>query len=471
MGHTRREFIKRTAPGLVGVPVLGAVEAPFVWTADKTSQTTELLGERRPSLIVIYLRGGADPLNTIVPYRDEDYYAARPSIAIPAPTSPQQIKDGTAAIPLTQNFGLHPSMEPLAELFKQRQMAAIVNVGSTHETRSHFDAQDFMERAAPGIKSIYEGWLNRYLRSTEKPDDHYLRGFSPQPLLPRSLRGRYPVLAAPGPGSVGALRVFEDLYRPVKADPAAAAREREEAERLSKLSPAKRRAAERARRREEEKFGKPPVTAEQLAPLVSNAGASTVEKLSRLNSILASSERKKRKGYPNGGFPGQLAAIAQIIKAGLPLEISAVDYGGWDHHSYQGGMNGTMANMLRHLSESIRAFVRDLGPKRMRNVVILTMSEFGRTVRENGSQGTDHGHGGFMLAIGGRVNGGKIYGRWTGLSPRSLYQKRDLPVRTDFRDVFAETLAALYRFDSKETGFFPGFKNSLKRPLEFLVRA
>ncbi len=438
---SRRDFIKKTACGVM------ALNAPLVWSSSKTRPVTE--EPKKSTLVVVFLRGGADPLNVIVPFHDPDYYALRPTISIARPGSRPLPEGERPCLPLDRHFGLHPSLESLIPLWQNRQLAPILNVGSTHPTRSHFDAQDFMEWAAPGIKSIQEGWLNRYLKATSSPNDHFLRAFSPQPLLPRALRGEYSVLAAPGAGSKRALDVFDDLYdlgRPPAPQP-------EPSSPTPPEDPAKQKPASSS------------AEEESLDRRLERAGATTVEKLRHLNGILKQS-KEARKKYPRGGLGRQFADVAAVIKAGEPIEIAGIDYNGWDHHSYQGGSRGQQANMLRNLADSIAAFVQDVGPERMQRVTILTMTEFGRTVAENGTQGSDHGHGGFMLAIGGKVNGGRVHGKWTGLNPRRLYMQRDLPVYTDFRDVFDTTLKQLFSFETESTDFFPGYERPRKNRLE-----
>ena len=204
MTPNRRDFLKTSAVGVLGA---SAFPSPFVHALSKSADAADTR-----TLVVIYLRGGCDSLNVVVPYHDENYYAIRPTIGIAAPGTTDLPEGERAALPLTRGFGLHPAMQSLMPLWEQKLFAPIINVGSTHPTRSHFDAQDFMEWAAPGIKSIQEGWLNRYLQRTSTPNDHFLRGFSPQPLLPRALRGDYAVLAAPGPGSEVAIDTFAELY-------------------------------------------------------------------------------------------------------------------------------------------------------------------------------------------------------------------------------------------------------------------
>jgi len=414
MKPTRREFLKSSGL-LLGAGALGA------WP--RLAFAEEVAAGSRGTLIVLYLRGGADPLNTLIPYGDELYAKVRPTIAVPS----------TEVIRASDYFGFHPAMRELAELYQRGMVAPILCTGSTHPTRSHFDAQDFMERAAPGIKSISEGWLNRFLYDTRNAGDAPLRALAVQPTLPRSLRGEYPVVAVPEGGGMASMRAFADLYscddhkaaEAKRADPAAAARQR----------------------------------------LVA-AGDATIAKLGDLHAI-AHREYPDDAAYPRSGLADQFRRIARVMKAEQGLEIAAIDYNGWDHHAYQGGARGAFADMLATVSQAIAAFVEDLGPQRMANTLVLTMTEFGRTVRENGNNGTDHGHGGYMLAVGGPVRGGRFYGGWKGLGGRDLYEGRDLPVVTDFRDVFAETLASLFGFDSDAHGFFPAYEAN-PRALGFL---
>jgi len=423
---TRRQFLKQSGSTLVGAAALGGFGPQLLFGRGPDSA-----GRNRPTLVTIYLRGGADPLNTFVPYGDATYYKIRPTIAIPRPGT----KGRRTVLPLNDMFGLHPSMQPLLPLFEQGLIAPIVNVGSPHSTRSHFDAQDFMERAAPGVRSITEGWLNRFLTATRSNDDSEFRALSLQPTLPRSLRGQHPVLAVPSIGVEHAINTFESLYGCT------------EDKRMQAAAEAPQSAAERMRRQ------------------VSDAGASTIRLIRELRRIVTTTNAHDA-AYPRSGFANQLSDLAKLIKADRGLEIAALDYGGWDHHAFQGGTRGAMSNMLGDVSAALAAFVEDLGP-RMNRVLVLFMSEFGRTANENGTNGTDHGHGGHMLAVGGMVKGRKVYGKWTGLDKRSLNQGRDMPVHTDFRQVFAESLRDLYDFDAFENNFFPGYNHRAK-PLDFL---
>jgi len=408
-----------------------------------------------PTLVVIYLRGGADPLNAIAPAGDPLYSKVRPTIALPAQSNKP---DNPAVLPMTQVFGMHPSMKPIYELYQQKKAAVIMSTGSTHPTRSHFDAQDFMERAAPGIKSVTEGWLNRYLTATASTEDRLLRAVSMQPTLPRSLRGQYPVLAVPTEGADRAMKAFERMYS--CDDNAEALRKNTQEARPQEPAP----------EQEGPRLGSGPAVApvelaeQEVNQVIAQAGADSIEKLRHLKGIV----RGKASGdYPDTSLGRQLSDIAKLIKAGEGLEVAAVDYNGWDHHAYQGGSKGTMSDMLGTLSSAVRAFHDDLGAD-MDKTLVLVMSEFGRTVYENGTNGTDHGHGSFMLAVGGMVRGGAMYGKWTGLEKQSLYQGRDLPVHVDFRTVFAETLNALFGFRADEADFFPQYKAN-EKPVGFLT--
>lgn len=441
MSPTRRQFIKQygaaaTAAGMAGLLPKLSFGQPNVD------------GSQPPTLVIVYLRGGADPINAVIPYGDPLYPTIRPTIAVPAPGA-----NGMAGvIPINRYFGFHPAMKDLADLYDQGMMCPILNAGSTHPTRSHFDAQDFMERAAPGVKSVTEGWLNRYLSMTSSSKDGELRAVSLQSTLPRSLRGQYSVLAVPDYGADHAMNRFEDLYdcdsnKDAKQRNAAAdAGEPEQAADAQAKADDTMLPEQRNRQR------------------IAEAGQDGIRKLRELNRLVG--HDGDPGGYPRTRLGDQFRDVAKLIKANRGLEVAALDYNGWDHHAYQGGSEGTMADMLGNLSQSIGAFVRDMGP-RMDRTLVLTMSEFGRTVRENGNSGTDHGRAGYMLAIGGMVNGGKAYGKWTGLEKRNLVDGRDLQVHTDFRRVFAESLACLYGFEADKHDFFPEYR-SREKPVGFL---
>lgn len=445
MATTRRQFLAGSS-AFLGASALGL----------STRALADALREQGhpPTLVAIYLRGGADPMNTIVPAGDSEYYKLRPTIAIPARS---QDPENPGVLPVTDLFGLHPALAPIMPLYRDKKLAPIICTGSTHPTRSHFDAQDFMERAAPGIKSVTEGWLNRYLSATSSSKDRSLRAVSMQPTLPRSLRGQYPVLAVPVGEADRAMDAFEKLY---SCEDNAEAMQRNQ----SADKPADQTAQASETQTKVAHASAPAATAaEQVNRDIVDAGSQSIEKLRELSRITAG---QRAANYPDSPLADRLSRIAKLIKAGQGLEVAAIDYGGWDHHAYQGASGGTMGRMLDTLAKAIRAFHDDLG-SHMDKTLVLVMSEFGRTVKENGTYGTDHGHGGFMLASGGMVNGGGLYGNWTGLDQRRLHHGRDLPVHVDFRVVFAEALQALFGFNTDQADFFPQYEAN-RRPLGYL---
>lgn len=417
MNMKRRDFLKQSG-------VLGAAACVSSNSLASYETATTVKPKRKPTLITVYLRGGADSLGIVVPYADRHLPTVRPTLAMPGPA-----KGKKNVLPLDEIFGFNPNMKALHKLYKQKLCSAIVCVGSPHTTRSHFDAQDYMERAAPGLRNVRTGWLNRYLDETRTSREANLRAFSLQSLLPRSLRGDYPVLARPNAKADLALAMYSQLY------------------------------AQKTRSRSQ-KMGL------KTQRRIRAFGTRTIQQLSELNQII---ERplKEVVPFPKSRFGKQLRDLAKIVNAERGLEVTALDIGGWDHHINEGPIEGQLGKKLGDLSESIGAFVENVGSQRMENVLILIMSEFGRTVKENGNKGSDHGHGGMMIAVGGPVKGGKVYGKWTGLEKDKLYQQRDLPVHTDFRLVFAETLKDLYGFDGMKLGMFPQYNTALG-PLDFL---
>jgi uncharacterized protein (DUF1501 family) len=363
-------------------------------------------------LVTIFQRGAVDGLNMIVPFGERDYYALRPSIAIPKPGSSPE-----SALDLDGFFGLHPRLAPLKPLYDARQLAIVHACGSPDSTRSHFDAQDYMESATPGVKSTQDGWLNRYLHAREHAQATPFRAVALAPQLPRALQGLEPALAIGQIGQFGirAGQSTDMVQASFEAEYAAAA--------SSVLNRTGREAFDAVRM----------LKAADPARYTPQNGAE----------------------YPRSPFGDALKQIAQLIKADVGLEVAFAETGNWDHHAQEGGAAGQLANRLADFSGGIAALVRDLGD-RMSDVMILTMSEFGRTVAENGNRGTDHGHGNAMMLIGGGVRGGKVYGKWPGLARELRYEGRDLAVTTDFRSVFAE--AAGGHLGLTDTAHvFPGF--------------
>lgn len=366
----RRIFLKSSGLVLAGTALTPGVFARMA-LAGKT--------KGRRTLVTIFQRGAVDGLNMIVPFAESAYYAARPNIAIPRPG-----QEG-GALNLDGFFGAHPALAPLLPYFKDKSAAFIHAAGSPDSTRSHFDAQDFMESGTPGVKSTRDGFLARAL--DRNGESSPLRAVSMTSSLPRILAGSADAIAMTDISSFSVRQdaaQFEQMY-------ASSVSEAFEASKiLSAANPSR------------------------LAP------ANGAE-------------------YPRTPLGITLRQIAQLIRSNVGLEVAFADVDGWDTHAGQGGTNGQLANNLRQFAAAIAAFAKDLG-SRMSDVVLVTTSEFGRTVRENGNRGTDHGHGTVMMTLGGAIKGGKVYGHWPSLS--SLYEGRDLAVTTDFRDVFASILTS-----------------------------
>ncbi len=410
----RRVFLRSGAIALV------ALGAPPRFLA--RTLAAEIPRRSRPKTVVfVFQRGAVDGLSMVVPFGERAYREARRATLIAAPSGGS---DDTA-LDLDGFFGLHPAMAPLAELYGRGEMAVVHACGSPHPTRSHFDAQDFMETATPGVKSTGDGWLNRLLAENEcgcdgrtlaDPAAHAvdhargqaglaevspLRGIALSVQMPRALRGSYETVAIP------------DLERFGIAGGGDAALE--------------------------DAFGRLYVT--DGGDLISGAAEGsfeTIELLRRADPL----RYRPREGvrYPGTPFGRSLRQLAQLIKADVGVEVAFTEIGGWDTHFAQGGARGQLATRLGEFAGGLRAFYDDLGDA-MEDVVVVTMSEFGRTVAENGSGGTDHGHGNCMLVLGGPARGGRVLGRWPGLEREQLYEGRDLAITTDFRDVFAEVVS------------------------------
>lgn len=426
MNTNRREFMKTLGVCTLGAGAWNLAEQNPLLAAPPKTPARDC-----PTVVAIYLRGGVDTLSTIVPFRDPNYKSLRPTLALSAPGN----KGDDVTLPLDDQFAFNNNMKELHGLFEKGICAPMICVGSPHPTRSHFDAQDFMERAAPGQRTVATGWLNRYLSETKTSRDANLRAVSLQSLLPRSLRGDYPVLAKPDQNADLALTMYSKIYPHVKPGMEGAA----------------------------------PAGNQHSRQAIQEFGARTVEQLAELTEVLSQPTKSKVK-YPDTSFGRQMRDVAKVIAARRGLEVAALDYGGWDHHIDEGPVSGQLAKKLTDVSGAIGAFVEDLGPKQMQKVLVLVMSEFGRAVKENGNRGTDHGHGGFMLAIGGKVQGGKVYGQWTGLETDKLYERRDLPVHTDFRVAFAEVLKGVFGYDAIKAGLFPNY-TSKSPPLDFVKSA
>jgi uncharacterized protein (DUF1501 family) len=379
---------------------------------------------KRKTLIAIFQRGAVDGLNMVVPFGESNYYELRPSIAIPKPAS----GNADTAINLDGYFGLHPSLNPFKSLWDSKRLAIIHASGSPDNTRSHFDAQDYMESATPGVKSTGDGWLNRYLQSKKDPERSLFRAVAITKTMPRVLQGRAPAVAMSsisdfairgGKSSANLQGGFEAIY----------ARENDS---------------------------------------LAGMGRDTFEAVNYLKKANPAQYQPENGAvYPRNPFGNSLLQIAQLIKAGIGLEVAFTDIGGWDTHVNQGNSRGQLGNLLQQFSSGIAALYQDLG-QRMDDVIILTMSEFGRTVRENGNRGTDHGHANAMFVMGNSVRGGKVYGQWPGLKSEQLYEGRDLALTTDFRDVFGE-IAARHLGSTDAKSVFPGYSLNQSKFKGFLA--
>jgi len=408
---SRRVFLKGSALAMFGVGALPTWLSRSVYAADDSDR-------RKKILVAIFQRGAVDGLNVVIPFGEQRYYDLRPSLAIPKP-------DGTpsSALDLDGFFGLHPSLAPLKPMFDAQQLAIVDAVGSPDPTRSHFDAQDYMESGTPGFKATSDGWMNRALpkiAGTGSP----MRAVSLGASLPRSLRGRNDALA------VNNLNDFQ-----VRDPKAAAAFES--------------------------------MYEHTLDTTLHGTGKETFSAVKIMQSIQKQTYTPANGAkYPGGRFGQSLQQIARLIKADVGLEVAFADIGGWDTHVNEVGAQpavGQLANNLSDFGQALAAFYQDLGD-RMEDVAIATMSEFGRTAKENGNRGTDHGHANVMFVIGGGIRGGKVYGDWPGLAEEQLNEGRDLALTTDFREVLGE-LVVKHLGNPNLNAVFPGYENAKFRGL------
>jgi uncharacterized protein (DUF1501 family) len=398
-------FLRNGAMAVVGM----AAVPSFL---SRAALAAESLTGGKKRLVVVFQRGAADGLNIVVPHAENSYYAMRPTIAIPR----------QSVIDLDGFFGLHPSMASFQQLWKDSHLAIVHAAGSPDTTRSHFDAQDYMESGTPGVKSTEDGWLNRALHSEvgAKEKQSPFRAVAMGGKLPRILAGQEPSVAIDninnfGVGGRGAAaaplaNTFEAMY------------------------------------------------AQSVDSVLHGTGAETFDAVKMLKA--ANPERytpAAGANYPRGQFGQALRQTAQLIKADLGVEVAFADVGGWDTHVNQGSQQGQLAQRLADFSQTISAFWTDLGAL-ADSTVLATMSEFGRTARENGTRGTDHGHANVMFVLGGPVKGGRVYGKWPGLAPEQLNEGRDLTLTTDFRQVMGELIYS-HLGNRRLDAVFPAFRN------------
>jgi uncharacterized protein (DUF1501 family) len=407
---SRRIFLKSSAMAMVGVGSAPLWLQRAAYAQDPATASV-FGGSRRKVLVAIFQRGAVDGLNVVIPFGEQRYYDMRPTLAIPKP-------DGTpdSAIDLNGFFGLHPSLAPLKPIYDAGHLAIVHAAGSPDPTRSHFDAQDYMESGTPGRKATADGWLNRALPSESSARISPVRAVSLGTELPRALRGRNAALA------VNKLNDFQ------VRDPRGA-----------------------------ETFEA--MYANAVDKVLNGTGRETFDAVKLMQSIEKQNYTPANDArYPNGRLGQSLQQIARFIKADVGLEVAFTDVGGWDTHVNEVGAKSTvgqLANLLGNFAQSIAAFYQDMGD-RMADVSVVTMSEFGRTAKENGTRGTDHGHANVMFAAGGAIQGGKVYGDWPGLEPEQLYEQRDLNLTTDFRDILGE-LVTRHLGNRQVSAVFPGY--------------
>ncbi|MBW3621922.1 MAG: DUF1501 domain-containing protein [Armatimonadetes bacterium] len=412
---TRRAFMKTGGLALFTVGIGGS---PQFLARAASAATPSKYGRRAKILVTIFQRGAMDGLMAVTPYNDPNLRNYRPRLLM----APGRGEGGNALLDLDGRFGLHPAFAPLAPFYQEKRLAVVHGVGSPDPTRSHFDAQDYMETGTPGRKGTPSGWLNRAI-GLKGHEGTPFQAVSMTSALPRSLYGDRPALAvarledfgvqSPGgrqmaPAALNPGRSFEALYEQTSQE------------------------------------------------LLRGTGKESFQAIKMLNrQELRSYRPENGAAYPTSPLGNSLRQIAFLIKSGVGLEVAFAETGGWDTHVQQGTNNGSFANRSRDLAQAITAFWTDLGSYQD-EVTLMTMTEFGRTVRENGSAGTDHGRGSCLFVLGNNVDGGKMHGKVPELAPEALEDGRDLPVTTDFRAVFSE-VAGKHLGIAKDRQLFPGY--------------
>jgi uncharacterized protein (DUF1501 family) len=398
----RRQFLK--VLGIVGTSAIATVGS-HSWFAKGFAATPN-----PKRLVVIFLRGGIDGLNVVVPYAETDYYEARPTLAIPQPGKEK------GALDLDGNFGLHPALSPLIPLWKDGTLAFVHACGLTDETRSHFDAQKYMESGTPGNKKTVEGWMNRMLA--------ILPGKTPVEAV--SVGSNLPLILA-GHESASNISLRGNSARKLPID-------------QDKIQSA---------------FDQLYASNDPLS-LAYQEGRAARDTL--LKQLEAEMEEANNGAPLPKGFAGETRQLASLMVRDPSIQLAFMDVGGWDTHANQGSSQGQLANRLKNLGEGLVTLVDRLG-KIYADTTILVVSEFGRTVAENGNQGTDHGRGNAMWILNGSLRGGQVYGQWPGLSESERYEGRDLAITTDFREVVSTVLLNQFQVKPNQINrIFPGYK-------------
>jgi len=416
MNTTRRLFLKSGALALASVGIAPAFGPDFlrqvVFADEPKRGTNGTYGKK--ILVCIFMRGAVDGMSMIVPHGDPNYYNLR-SVGAGGIALPRTGEGGV--LDLDGQFGMSPALAPLKSLYDQGFLAPIHAVGSPNATRSHFDAQDYMESGVPGDKSITTGWLARTVANcpedTAKAKTGGIRTVSMTSQLPRSLEGDGNALAISDLATFGVGRGVSGTGKTATMMPMMGGNAGNGG-------------------------GFEALYAGAVGDVLHGTGQETFDALKMLSGLDPTKYTPANKAdYGRGKLGQSLKQIAQLIKADVGLEVAFAEMGGFDTHVNQGAGQGLLARRLEELASGMKGFWQDLGD-RMDDVVVLTMSEFGRTARQNANGGTDHGHGTAFLAMGGKVNGGKVISKWPGLAPEQLYEKRDLAVTTDFRQIFGE---------------------------------
>ncbi len=400
----RRQFLKF-------VSILGTSAIATLGTQGWVAKS--LATSPRPKrLIVIFLRGGIDGLNVVVPYSEPEYYASRPVIAIPKPGTEKGVLD------LDGFFGVHPALSPLMPLWKNSSLAFIHAAGSPISNRSHFEAQDQLETGTPNTQKTPDGWMNRLLGVL--PGHTPVEAVSVGTVIPRILSGSQSVANITlNPNSTREL--------PIDGDQVKAA------------------------------FDQLYASNDALS-LAYREGRSAREQL--LKELDAEMEAANQGAPLPKGFAGEARQLASLLVRDSRIQLAFMALGGWDTHINQGGVTGLLANRLTPLAEGLAVLVERLGEV-YRDTTIVVMSEFGRTVHENGNGGTDHGYGNVIWLLGGAIQGGKVYGKWPGLAKSELFEQRDLKVTTDFREVISPILSSQFQLNSDQMRqVFPNFTPS-----------
>jgi uncharacterized protein (DUF1501 family) len=397
MPLTRRQFLQGCSLSIAALA--GARLTNVAFAQSETPADT---------LVVVFLRGGWDALNVVPPLDGDDrglYEAARPAIKVPA----------RSLLPLDERFGLHPALAPLHEIYQSGHLGLVHAVGLNFDTRSHFDAMEFIELGTPGSKSSTTGWITRHLQAAQAGS-----GLLPavaSPSAPTSLLNYTPAVSMSNPSDLsqwdnGLLSEQQAALRHLYAG----------------------------------------------GGLVHQVGIRTIQAVQAV-APLGEQEYRPANGarYGEDELGTQLQTVARLIKGDFGLQVATVDFGGWDTHQYENdGIGGYLGGQLESLGRNLAAFYQDLDSGFTEKLSVVVLSEFGRRLAQNDSRGTDHGHGSVMLALGGKVNGGKVYGSWPGLTTDQLYDRADLAITTDYRQVLGELLVR--RLASPDlAAVFPGF--------------